>query len=126
MTQVRAFVIASFGIASLLIVSACGGSDGPTLTAEGERGRDLAKGAGCVACHGDDGDGGVGPGWTGLADSIVELDDGTTALADTEFLTRSIKEPNVDQTATYTLLMPANSLTDDEVAAVVTYIQELK
>ncbi len=118
--------VASFGIASLLIVSGCGGSDGPTLTAEGEKGRDLAKAAGCVACHGDDGDGGVGPGWIGLADSVVDLDDGTTAIADTEFLTRSITEPNVDQTATYTLLMPANSLTDDEVAAVVTYIQELK
>ena len=48
---------------------------------------------GCAACHGANGQGGVGPAFQGLYGSEVALDDGTTVTADDEYLRRSIEEP---------------------------------
>ena len=72
-----------------------------------------------------DGDDGIGPSWTGLAGSEVELDDGTVVVADEEYLTRSIVEPNAQIVKGYSGIMPVRSLDDDQVAAIVTYLQEL-
>ncbi|MEZ5343707.1 MAG: cytochrome c [Acidimicrobiales bacterium] len=109
-----------------MLTSGCGIDDGPPLSATAAAGRDLAADAGCMSCHGDNGTGGVGPAWTGLAGSTVELSDGTTILADADYLVRSIADPAAEQVASYTLAMPTNSLTDDQVNLVVAYIQELK
>ena len=114
------------GLSIVLALSGCGGNDGPPLSAEGSVGRQVAADSGCMACHGDDGSGGVGPAWIGLADSMVELDDGTTVVADDAYLARSITDPDESRVATYTLRMPSNSLGDADVAAVVAYIRDLK
>ncbi|MGA0766576.1 MAG: c-type cytochrome, partial [Ilumatobacteraceae bacterium] len=42
--------------------------------------------AGCASCHGEDGNGRVGPKWIGLADSQVTLNDGTVVTADDAYL----------------------------------------
>ena len=80
---------------------------------------------GCAGCHGQDFGGAAGPGWTGLAGSEVELADGTTVVADDDYLTRAITDPGAEVAAGFSIEMPANNLTDDEVAAIVAYINTL-
>ena len=114
-------VIATMAMA----LSACA-DDGPPLSEAGARGKDLAGDNGCLACHGRNGQGGVGPAWTGLAGATVELDDGTTVVADDNYLRRSISDPQAEQVAGYTVLMPTNKLAPGEVDAVIAYIKDLK
>lgn len=113
-------------------LAACGGDGGdggddgaPALPPAAVAGRDLARSQGCASCHGDNGQGGVGPAWTGLAGSEVELSDGSTVIADEAYLTRAITDPNAEMVDGYTLQMPTNSLTADEVASIVEYITAL-
>lgn len=104
------------------LLGACG-SSGDDLTDLERRGREVAIVKGCMSCHGDDGVGDVGPAWTGLSGSSVELVDGRVVVADDEYLRRSITDPGADVVDGYTLLMPENDLTDGEVSAVVAYIR---
>jgi cytochrome c oxidase subunit 2 len=109
-----------------LLATACG-DDGTSLdlSPTAAEGRRIANSRGCSGCHGTDGGGGVGPSFVGLAGSQVELDDGTTVVADEDYLVRSIVDPNAQIVDGYSLRMPQVSLSDDEVAKLVQYIQEL-
>jgi mono/diheme cytochrome c family protein len=121
----------------LLAIAACGGGEGEAGSggsgsggsgpspADAAAGRDIAARSGCAGCHGADGQGGVGPAWVGLAGNEVQLTDGTTVVADEAYLTASIKTPDVQKVAGYPVAMPANQLSDDDVAKVVAYIQSL-
>ncbi len=113
-------------ILALLVAASGCGSSGPTLSAPAEAGSDIARTNGCPACHGLDGEGKTGPAWVGLAGAERPLDDGTTVVADAEYLRRSIIEPDAQQVAGYTIKMPVNSLDEADVDAIVAYIQELK
>jgi cytochrome oxidase Cu insertion factor (SCO1/SenC/PrrC family)/cytochrome c553 len=95
------------------------------LSEAGARGRDISTSNGCAACHGSNGQGGAGPEWIGLADSEVELADGSTVIADDEYLTRAIGDPGAELVAGYSLRMPDNTLSDAEIADVVAYIRDL-
>lgn len=88
-------------------------------------GEQLSRSQGCAGCHGRDFGGGAGPGWIGLAGSEILLADGTTVIADDEYLTTAIADPSAQLHAGYTLRMPANNLTDDEIADIVAYINSL-
>jgi cytochrome c oxidase subunit 2 len=108
--------------------AACGSesSDAPTveLSAAAEAGREVARDEGCMSCHREEG-GGVGPAWAGLAGSEVELADGSTVIADEEYLRRSIVEPNAQIVKGYSGIMPERRLDEADVDAIVTYLQEL-
>lgn len=107
--------------------AACGGGeggegvDGPVgPVARGER---LAGDRGCRSCHQARG-GGIGPGWDGLYGSTVELDDGTTVVADDAYLTRAITDPDAQRVDGYATVMPSfDDLSDAEVADLVAYIR---
>lgn len=88
-------------------------------------GEQLLRSSGCAGCHGADFRGGAGPSLVGLAGSPVELADGTTVVADTAYLTRAIANPSADLVADYNLKMPANALTDAEIADIVAFIETL-
>ncbi len=93
-----------------------------------QRGRKLANQY-CVACHSIDGSQKVGPTWKGLADSEVPLSDGTTILADAEYLRASIVNPNLHIVAGYQPnVMPnfSSILDQTQVEDLVAYIQSLK
>lgn len=102
----------------------------PVTVAEGKRLADLM---GCAACHSTDGStlGKVGPSWKGLAGSNVPLADGSSALADAEYLRQSIREPaarvvrGFDKSDTG---MPSYEgvLTSPQIEALVLYIQSLR
>jgi cytochrome c oxidase subunit 2 len=102
-----------------------GGAAGVELSEAGERGREIANANGCAGCHGNDGQGGAGPTWVGLAGSQVELSDGTVVTADDAYLARAISDPGAEVVAGNALRMPENSLTDAEIADVIAYIHDL-
>jgi cytochrome c oxidase subunit 2 len=116
------------GAAGALAVAlgACAGASAPVLTGEQAHGQQVAKDKGCTSCHTADGSKSEGPTWKGLAGSTVTLADGTTVVADDAYLTRSIKEPRAQIVQGYKTAMPVQSLSDADIASVVTYIKALK
>ncbi len=80
---------------------------------------------GCTACHGDNGEGRVGPAWAGLVGSVIDLEDGSTVTADAAYIRRSITDPQADIVAGVTISMPTSDLSEDEVSSLVAYIEEL-
>lgn len=124
-------LLASLALAAIAL-TACGGDsgsngDGPpvSLSPAGQAGYELYRGAGCAACHGAEGEGGVGPRLAGLYGTNEELQGGQIVLVDDEYLTRSIKDPNADKVAGYNIPMSQNNLSDAEVESVVAFIREL-
>ena len=89
------------------------------------QGKTIAMNRGCTTCHGANARGGLGPSWVGLAGSTVQLDDGSTVTADDAYLSESIRIPSAKKVAGYSLAMPPIPLSDDEVAALVAYIDSL-
>ena len=109
-----------------LTLAACGSDgDGPALSAAGEAGQNLMRTNGCSSCHGANGQGGVGPTFQGLYGTEVELDDGTTVIADDDYLYTSISDPGAQIHAGYRVPMPPNNLTDAEIAEIIDYIREI-
>jgi len=130
----RVAVRRSFGALALLVTFAaltggCGGSNEPTttLTPTGQAGREVARAAGCAACHGSDGEGveGLGPAFVGLFGSTVELADGSSVVADRDYLGRSIIEPDAQVTAGFSLPMPPYQLSGDDLSAILDYLEEV-
>lgn len=124
------FLLTGFVLTALsvsLALSSCGGDEPPPdLSARGLEGRSITIESGCAACHGKNGEGGVGPTWQGLAGSEVVFDDATTLVADGDYLTESIEDPSARRREGYTVRMPENSLSEEEIQKVVAYIQELR
>jgi cytochrome c oxidase subunit II len=86
-------------------------------------GRALAQSKGCVACHTVDGNPGVGPTWKGLYGKTETMADGSTALVDEAYLKSFIRNPQARVVKGFAPIMPKIELTDDELAALVAYIQ---
>lgn len=107
-------------IGTAVIVAACNGGADEALS-EGEG---LFNSQGCVACHGRDGSGAMGPALAGVYLDEVVLDDGTTVVADEAYLRLAITDPSAQQVEGY-LEMPANNLTAEQVQAIVDWIKTL-
>ncbi len=98
-------------------------ADAPAAGSAAANGEQLLRSSGCAGCHGADFRGGAGPSLVGLAGLQVELADGSTLVADTAYLTRAIANPSADLVADFNLKMPANALTDAEIADIVAYVE---
>jgi cytochrome c oxidase subunit 2 len=61
----------------------------------------------------------------GLAGSDVELSDGTTVVADGEYLFESIRDPAARIVTGFSVQMPRNALTDEEIDEIVAFIGSL-
>lgn len=95
-------------------------------TPEG-RGKALVANNGCAACHSIDGSAGIGPTWSRLAGSKVELSDGTTVPADDAYLAESIKAPQAKIVAGFeNQQMIQFSFTDEQIADIIAYIKTLR
>ena len=122
---IAAAVLAVLGvIGSVGPVAACG-ADGPELAPLAAEGRGIIRERGCAACHGRNGAGGVGPAWVGLYGTMEELEGGGEVLVDDTYIRRSITDPGADRVAGYNVTMPDNTLTDDEIDAVIAYIEAI-
>jgi cytochrome c oxidase subunit 2 len=113
-------------VCSVLAFSACSQEPDISLSTAGNEGRDLARASGCSSCHGKNGQGVTAPTWQGLYSNQVELDSGLTVVATEDYLYRAITDPRAQIRADWTIKMPMNSLSDDEVASIIAYIKELQ
>ncbi len=112
----------------VLAAANCGGDDdggGGQVSAAAEEGKQIARDSGCSACHGVDGQGGIGPAWAGDLGKQVELTDGSTVTVDEAYLRRSIANPSAQVHAGFNVSMPENELTKQEIDKVVAYIVSL-
>lgn len=121
-----ALSVAVSGVLAAVLLACGSASDAePALSAAALQGKQLAISKGCASCHVFYGKNAAGPTWKGLYGSTVELEDGTTVVADDAYLTRAIKDPWSQKVKGFATIMPRNSLTDEEVALIVGYIKEL-
>jgi cytochrome c oxidase subunit 2 len=119
-------------------LSSCGGNsdNGPTTTLSADpqvqRGAQLAASNGCLGCHSTNGSKTSGPTFQHLAGSTVTLADGTTVVADASYLRTAITDPDADIVKGYpkgvmsSVVNNRKKLSDDEVDAIVAYIESLK
>lgn len=91
-----------------------------------EQGRQIAEAQGCLACHTVDGRSGVGPTWQGLFGETVTLVDGTTVVADEDYLKESILTPEAKVTEGFQPVMPAFDMSDEELDALIAFIKSLE
>lgn len=116
-------------VVALAGLAACG-SDGAApadlgLSPAGAAGQQIALERGCGSCHGVNGEGGVAPAFQGLVGRTVELRDGETLVADEAYVIESIVDPNAKRVEGYSIPMPQVNLSDEELASIVAYIDEL-
>ncbi|HEY2257065.1 MAG TPA: cytochrome c oxidase subunit II [Variovorax sp.] len=90
-----------------------------------EQGRALADAKGCVACHTIDGTPRVGPTWKGLYGKTETMNDGSTARVDESYLRSFIRDPQARQVKGFAPVMPKLEMSDEELAALVAFIQSL-
>lgn len=81
---------------------------------------------GCQGCHSLDGTPGVGPSFQNLYNSERQFADGSSAVADDNYLRESILEPGAEIVQGYQNLMPSSysSLSEREISALVAFIKE--
>jgi cytochrome c oxidase subunit 2 len=94
-----------------------------------ERGEEWAQQFGCIACHTLDGSQGVGPTWSGLFDSERLLEDGTTVIANDQYLRESILNPGAKIVDGYQNIMPSNfsdQMDDEKIDDVIAFIKSLQ
>ena len=100
---------------------------GTDLTPE-QRGEALVKANGCLGCHSITSTAlPTAPTWFGLFGSTVTLEDGSNVTADEAFLKESIVNPLAKIVKGYApIMLTYSNLTEDEIAAIIAYIQTLK
>jgi len=83
---------------------------------------------GCATCHSIDGTRGTGPSWRGVYGSSQPLSDGTSVMADDNYIRESILVPGAKVVKGYDNVMPVfqGLLRDREVNALIAYIKTLK
>jgi cytochrome c oxidase subunit II len=94
-----------------------------------ERGRRASDAAGCIACHSLDGTRLSGPTWQGLYRSEIPLQDGSTVIADDEYLYIAIVDPNAQIHAGYPPIMPQNyqdTLSEQQIRDIVEFIKTIE
>jgi cytochrome c oxidase subunit 2 len=126
MSNTRRWLICGI-LAVALALSGCSSSEPDRDLSElGAQGHEIFLSRGCSACHGEDGEGGVGPAWQGLAGSTVRLEGGATVVVDTEYLRRAMVDPQAEIVEGVTITMPVSELSEDEIIALIAYIEELQ
>lgn len=83
---------------------------------------------GCAQCHSVDGKVGIAPTFLGLYGRTEKFTDGSTLVADENYMHESIVEPQAKIVAGYPPVMPTykGKLKDSEIEAIIAYIKTLK
>ncbi|MEX0884422.1 MAG: c-type cytochrome, partial [Cyclobacteriaceae bacterium] len=93
------------------------------------KGRDLFMNYGCIACHAinDNNAGKIGPGVKGLYGAEREFKDGSTAIADEEYLRESIIDPGAKVVKGKEGEMPSflGVLSDNDIDSIILYFKTL-
>ena len=102
-----------------LSLAACSGDDPVS------RGADLFTDVGCQTCH-QEPSSDLAPTLVGIWESQVALNDGTTVIADADYVRRSIVNPPADVVAGWEPSMPFFPLDQDEIDVLVEYVRSLR
>jgi len=116
-------IVQSQDVFNAWLAEAVVGADAPPA----ERGRLLYQQLGCQGCHSLDGTAAIAPTFQGLAATPRQFADGTTAVADENYLRESIVEPAAKVVQGYQPIMPAqygSQLSTEELDALIAFIQE--
>lgn len=95
------------------------------LTPSAERGLKISQQSGCASCHGADFGGGTGPTWQGIIGQSVAFKGGSSGVVDRDYLVEAIKYPDKKLRVGYSVVMPYNNLTDEQISDIVDYIEAL-
>jgi cytochrome c553 len=95
------------------------------LTPSAERGLKISQQSGCASCHGADFGGGTGPTWQGIIGQSVAFKGGSSGVVNREYLIEAIKYPDTKLRVGYSVVMPYNNLTDEQISDIVDYIEAL-
>ena len=81
----------------------------------------------CGGCHSVDGSANIGPTLKGIYEHEVTMADGTTVVADDNYIRESILEPRARLVRGYDPVMPTfkGQLKDKEITAIIDYIKEI-
>ena len=93
-----------------------------------EAGLKLYSMLGCQQCHSTTGAAGIGPTWAGLFGSERKMKDGSTIVADENYIRQSILEPQAEIVAGFDPVMPTfqGRIKDDGIAALIAYMKSLQ
>lgn len=105
-----------------------GGDEGGAGVPLADKGKKLYEQRGCVACHSIDGSRKVGPTWKGAFGTERKFADGSSGIADENYMRESILVPNAKVVATYPGVMPSyqGQLNDKQLEAIIEYMKSLK
>lgn len=102
------------------LVASCGtGGELSELAADGRR---LTQELGCTSCH--SGPNGVGPDWEGAWGTTRLMTDGSTAVFDPGYVRSSLSDPASEVVDGYQAIMPAFSLSEVEIEAIIAFLEE--
>jgi cytochrome c oxidase subunit 2 len=107
------------GLATAVILSRS--DDQATVTVD-----PTARELGCTSCHSSDGARSEGPTWDGLWGSEVQLDDGTTVVADEAYIRRSIEDPAAQVRMGFSPTMPTIEVSEEQMDDLVAAIRDLQ
>jgi cytochrome c oxidase subunit II len=93
-----------------------------------DKGKQIARAKGCVACHTDDGRVQTGPSWKGIWGKEEELADGSKVKVDENYVKESIENPQAKLVKPFGPVMPTfkGLVSEEETNAIIAYIQSLK
>lgn len=101
----------------------------PEETGTAAAGLKVLKGKGCLGCHSLDGSRKVGPTFKGLAGSrqaVITAGQARTVTVDASYVRQYILQPNVDIVKGYPPIMPQIPVTEEDLDAIVAYLETLK
>ena len=124
---VGTFMVAAIAVFALTVPKASGrGADLSAVLPE-EQGRLLFTNLGCAACH-QAGPTQLGPSVVGIYNTLQPLNDGTSVVADENYLRESILQPHLKIVNGYQPVMPPYKgvISDEQINLVIAYLKALK
>lgn len=98
-----------------------------TIATDAEWGADLYKKKNCFTCHSLDGSAGTGPTFKGVYGRVEQLSGGGTVTVDSNYIRESILKPQAKIVKGFEGgNMPPFVFTDDQVNAIIAYLQTVK
>ena len=93
-----------------------------------DKGHEILEQSGCLSCHTEDGTQKLGPTLKGLYGRKTIMSDGSTVVADEDYIKESIFDPAARIVKGFQPIMPTykGSLKDDDITAIIAYIKTLK
>jgi cytochrome c oxidase subunit 2 len=93
------------------------------------KGYDLLKTKGCLGCHTVDGTKKIGPSFKGIlgrTETVLTNGKEIQIIVDEKYLKRSVLQPGADVVKGYPNIMPTIKMADEELEAIINYIESLK